>query len=351
MSNLAFNIHNLIKFDINLAGDERWGAGLKYSFFRVENNNDPDITLNIGKFHPSNHDCDVLSHRYYVRDNYFYIKDNGQGAKWELEILGFESGKTIINLRGKGPGLKGIIFPTFLAQEFLIPMIEYRLSQENNFLIHAGAASKGANALIFSGRPGSYKTTLIMDLIRRSSFEFLSDDRIIINRDSILSFPTSLFLFEFMINHIPTEKRNALINIKLLKKIFWNDNEKRVSPLIYSSKQKTLVFISKSNKNSLGVRNINFDEGIKKLLANNKAEYISSFSRTPYSQFFKYALIYSLVFPNNRLVKYWNILEESLENILRRVPMYEIELPYNYNMSVFKRILELLPSDTEVISC
>jgi len=342
MWHLNYNIHDLLK--IRVTGNERFDLGrkLKYLFFEGEEEiEDPNIVLNIGKFNPSNENCDIVAHKYYIKENYFYCKDKGKRIKWEVEILGFENGKTVVNFNGKDSGLKGIIFPTFLAQEFLIPLIEYKLAKKNYFLLHAGAVSRNSNAYIFTGRPGAYKTTLIMDFIRRTHFDFLGDDRVIVKKEKVLCFPTSLFLFEFMLKNMSTEKRSLFDNIHLFKQILIKKYEYNV-PLIDSSKLKSLFFISRVDRTNVNKIELTLKRGIDKLVVNNKAEYVTSTPRIPSSQFYKYILVYSLVFPDNELAKHWIVLRKGLEKILKDVPMYEIEMPHRYDLGVFNDVSKLI---------
>ena len=342
MWHLNYNIHNLLK--IRVSGNDGFDLGrkLKWVFFEGEEDiKEPDITLNIGKFKPSNNDCDIIAHKYHVRENYFYCKDKGKKTKWELEIFGFEEGNTTVNFNGKDSGLKGIIFPNFLAQEFLIPLIEYKLAQKNHFLMHAGAVSKNSNAHIFTGRPGAYKTTLIMDFIRRANFDFLGDDRIIVNKKRVLCFPTSLFLFEFMLKNISNENRSLLDDICLFKHILIRKNEYNM-PILNYSKFKSLFFVSRADINSVNKTELALKEGIDKLVVNNKAEYVTSTPTTPSGQFYKYMLVYSVVFPNNKIAEHGDVLRKGLEKVLKGVPMYEIEMPYEYDLGVFDEVLKFV---------
>lgn len=341
MWNLAYNIHDLVKININGTGPEGLGAGLKYSFFKSERNNDPDIILNIGKFYPSNYDCHILSHKYYVKNNYFYCKDKGKAAKWELEVFGFETGKTVINFNGKNSGIKGKLFPAFLAQEFLLPFIEYKLAQKGCLLLHSGAVSKNRGGFIFAGRMGSFKTTLIMDLIRRGNFSYLGDDRVIIDGDSIICFPTSLFLFDFMLRNGLTEKRNLINNFHLLYHLLNSDKPKNVQICSFTH-QRGIVFISRNDIAETVITNLTRDTGINKLKNNNKLELTNSIPSSPSEHFFKYTLFYSLIFPDNSLSNYWINLKDKLMDSLQEIPMYEIRMPKNYNIEIYNDIYQFL---------
>jgi hypothetical protein len=341
MWNIDYNIHDLLK--VKVRGNTRFdlGRNLKYSFFESSANlKNPDIILNIGKFRPANENCDFISHKYYVKDNYIYCKDKGRNTKWEVEINGFEDGQTTINFNGKGSSIKGILFPSFLAQEFLVPIIEYKLAQVNHFLIHAGAVSKDFKAYAFAGRPGSYKTTLIMDLIRRENCSFLSDDRIIMGKTKILPFPISLFLFNFMVNYMDTERRTIKHEICLFKRLLLKHQEE-VLPISHASTLNSLVFLSMGNTNRIDKINISLEEALNKLVINNRSEYVSYNPNQPSGSFHKYMLAYSLINPDNMIVTYWNNLYNNLKLIIRNLPIFEIKMPYEYSPNMANAIISM----------
>lgn len=342
MWNIDYNIHDMLK--IKVRGNTRFdlGRNLKYSFFESSAYlKNPDIILNIGKFQPQNVNCDFLGHKYYVKDNYIYCKDKGRNAKWEVEINGFEDGQTTINFNGKGAGIMGILLPSFLAQEFLVPIIEYKLAQVNNFLIHAGAVNKNINSYALAGRPGAYKTTLIMDLIRKEGFSLLSDDRIIISKNGVLPFPISGFLLDFMMNCMDTEKRTKLHEIILLKRLIFNQLGEAQS-IFSASTLKSLIFISRANTNHINERPIVLKEAIDKLIINNKSEYVSFNPTQASGSFNNYMLVYSLIFPENRIAAYYDKLHDNLKYVLLDIPMYEIEMPYDYSPDGFKKLLKYI---------
>ena len=344
MWNIGYDIHNLLKIKITGKYPSDLGRNLKYSFFKIGGNiDDPDIVLNIGKFRPSNEDCDYVSHKYYIKQNYIYCKDKGRNTRWEVEINGIEQGRTVINFNGKDSGIKGILFPTFLAQEFLIPTIEYKLAQKNNhFLIHAGAVSKGNDAYAFVGRPGAYKTTLIMDLMRKKNYSLLSDDRIIISKGGVLPFPISLFLFDFMTNFLDTEKRKKRDEIILIKKLLFDRCYRQKLPISSSSILKSLIFVSRADTNRINKIDVSLTDALNKLIINNKSEYISFNPTQPSESFHRYAMVYSLMYPENELLKYWDTLYGNLNDILRNLQMFEIIMPFEYNKNFINTICDYI---------
>jgi len=249
---LNYNIHNILKFHVcmNKQYSIVRNLNLPFSFFEVkEDIDDPDITINIGKFTPSNENCHIVDHKYYIKRNYFYCKDLEGRVRWEVEILGFENGKAVINFNGGALGPE-FLFLNLIAQELLlIPMLIYKLSQKRYYLIHAGAVSKENYGRVFVGRGGSSKTEIIVDFVK-SGFDYLGDDWIIISKNRVLSFPKNLsaFLFSIKRGFFPTESFSSVMDkiryfIYSQKNLTFNDETLRISD---SAILKTVYFISKT---------------------------------------------------------------------------------------------------------
>ena len=126
-----YNIHNLIKFKIL---SERTcirsldDINYFFSYFETEEFTNEDILLRIGQFTPANNDCKVIDHKYYVKENYFYCKDQEGHVTWEVEIHGFEHGKAVINFHSHSRRIEHFFLPEYLAQNIILrPLIELKL--------------------------------------------------------------------------------------------------------------------------------------------------------------------------------------------------------------------------------
>ena len=341
---LNYNIHDILKFKI--IRDKGRGLrdliNLKFSFFEVEDVDNPDITLNIGKFTPSNKNCYLVDHKYYIKENYFYCKDSEGKAKWEVEISGFEDGETTINFNGRIKGFQSFMNPDFIAQNLLIRLIEYKLSKKGYFLAHSAGISKNKQAYILSGRGGTFKTSLCMDFIRRGGFEFLGDDRVILHKDKVLSFPMSLRVFGFMCKHLPNEDFWNTFNKIRFAKWLWDGKDKRDTPIKIGepSKIKHLLFIVRTNKEIITVREISLKETIDRLITNNRLEDFISLGGMGINSgpYLKYALAYSYIFPDSSVATQKKKDLDVLKSILENVPIHEIEIPNNYDLNVFNEL-------------
>lgn len=348
MQILNYNIHDIIKFRIirDIGYGLRDLINLKFSFFEVEDVGDPDITLNIGKFTPSNENCYLVDYKYYIKENYFYCKDSEGKAEWEVEISGFEDGETIVNFNGRIKGFQSFMNPDFIAQNFLLRLIEYKLGRKGYFLVHSAGISKNNQAYVLAGRGGTFKTSLCMDFIRRGGFEFLGDDRVILHKDKVFSFPMGLRVFGFMCDHLPNEDSWNFPNKIRFAKCLWDTKSKKDNPIKVGkpSKLKSLLFIVRTNKETISERRIPLNEAVDKLIANNRLEDFISLGSMGINlgPHLKYVLADSYIFPDSRIAREREESGTMLRDILKNVTIHEIEIPYTYDINVFKRIYKFI---------
>jgi hypothetical protein len=344
---LNYNIHDALKFKIvrDKTHELFDSINLKFSFFEVDKVSEPDITLNIGKFTPSNEDCYVVDNKYHVKENYFYCKDSEGKAKWEVEIFGFEKGNTIINYHGQIFGLQSLINPDFIAQNFLLKMIEYKLGIRDYFTLHSGAISKGDKGYLLVGRGGSLKTTLIMDLVREFNFSFMSDDRAILHKDKIYSFPMSLNVFKYMMDYLPTENIGFYDKLRCMQYIYRKEYEKSFLSIDNLSKLEAMFFITKTNKQGVSVNTIEDKRDVvDRLIANNQIEdfvMLNGFGINS-GPFLKYVMAYSFIFHNNKVISQIDQQEKNLEKILENIPVCEVEIPLKYDKDVLNHVYDVI---------
>lgn len=347
---LNYNIHNVLKIKIvrNRKHDILKNINLPFSYFETDENIDnPDIILNVGAFAPSNNDCYVVEHKFHIKENYLYCKDSEGRVKWELEIFGFEEGKTIINFEGTFFGPEFMISDLIPQEMLLMPMIIYTLSEKGYYLIHAGGVSKDGCAYVFAGRGGSSKTELVMDFVK-SGFDYLGDDWVIIHNDKVLPFPKyfSEFVFSLKTGCLPTESFSSIMDkiryLNYLRKNPSLDND--ALKVSNSSALKVLFFVVKTNKGEVNIKNINQNKSIRRLISNNKIEMITSPSimGKEFGRYYNYMLAYSFVFPDTPIATYWRDSMRNLEEVLKNVPLYEIEIPSCYNQEIYNEIYKFI---------
>lgn len=343
---LEYNIHDILKFKIICEKKHISirNVDLPFSFFEVEEIDEAEIILNIGKFKPSNNNCYVVEHKYYIKENYFYCKDAGGRARWEMEIFGFEHGDTIVNFNGSILGPENTLIPNLLPQDNILePICGYKLCKKGYFLIHSAGVSKNNRATLLAGRGGAFKSRLAIDFIR-NEFDCLGDDLVIIHKDKVLSFPINFVIFSYKIKNFPPKNFHFLNKIHLARYLWKNSDQMNNIPITDSSVLKALLFVVKTNKQSVDKRELGQKEAIRKLITNNIVE--MNTTRIPsiigQGRYLRYMLAYSFVFPESRVATYWNDLKDGLEKILKNVPIYEVEISESYSSGTFSQVYEFI---------
>ncbi|MGF7119184.1 hypothetical protein [Methanobacterium oryzae] len=352
MTSEYYSINNLLTLEIkNIKRSFVEDLNNPFLYFKTDTKiENPDIILNIGKFNPSKDGCYLVDHKYHIRDNYFYCKDSGGKANWEFEIFGFEKGNTTINFSSKIRGLReNILFPALIYHNVILkPIIEYKLSLKGYYLIHAASVERNGNAYIFSGRGSSSKTSITMDLIRKGGYNFIADERVIVDsKGNSICFPMHPTTFDYRIKHLESEDFIS-IKRKINVLLYLFNNSKYEFSITKSSQTKTLFnLVRKNSINKVTIRkndNINF---IQKLIANEMSEMIKSPSMglVDYGfHFFKYLLAYSYIFPKSEVSNFFGKMENCLELSFKNVDVYNIEIPQNYDEGTFNAIHNFISS-------
>jgi hypothetical protein len=346
-----YNIHNILKIVINNNLKCNFFDRLNndLSYFQVEEFNNPDITLYLGDFVPQNDDCYAVDHKYYIKDNYLYCHDNLGQAKYETEIFGFEENETIINFnfKLKKPNILNLCLPMYI---FLLEgLITYKLASKGYYLIHAAGVSKNGKALILAGRGGSFKTSIVMDMIRELDFKYMSDDKIILKNNTVFAFPLNVHRFNFMMGNMENEKyKNILDKFNLLLYLIRNVDNYEL-PVESKSIMHNLLLITKAKSDKISVNTIKRENVLQKLVENNRLElslhgsHLPSLTKIKTNPFYRYMLEYSYIYPESQIARYWTILYNGLySSVLSDVT--EVQLPEKYNksqvLSVIKDLLD-----------
>ena len=351
---LNYNIHNILKLQILI--NKKFNAfkyfNVEHRFFEVETVENPDITLNIDKFTPSNADCYIVDNKYYIKKNYFYCKDSSDGTNWELEIFGFESGNTTINFDVKVPGIRGLLPILGVHNLFLSPLIDYKMANKGYFLLHSAGLGKGKKAFLLAGMGGAFKTTLAMDFTRKAGFGFFGDERVILHDGNIWSYPIGLISFDYRCRHLPTEKKRNfkdkidLIRFNLSK---YHNLENLKVNIADASRLCAIFFINRHSERRYLIHNkYDLKNAIKKIVINNEMEmnhaYMPNIMGISSNPFFEYMLAYSFIFPDSQIASHWDNLIRNLKENLENIPIYELEIPLEYDDIIYNNIYNYITS-------
>ena len=260
-----------------------------------------------------------------------------------MEIFGFEEGATTVNFNAKGVNYRNILLRSYWAQDIVRPIIEYKLVQRRLFPLHGGAVSKDSSAYIFTGRAGVFKTTLIMDLVRKAGFGYLGDERVIMGEEEILCFPASLFLFNYTLKHSATEDMGIVSKLRLFRQMI-SGEEKYETPVVRFAMPTALFFIERKDRLEVRCTKLSLRQAITKMIANNKLELSIHSPILSASHFLDYMLAYSFVFPRSMVATFWDTFTDGLGQALNGIPIYLLKMPVDYDMNTFESVRKYLGS-------
>lgn len=301
---MNYNIHNMVRMKVN--GDFKLKPlDMEFEYFRNNEDIEPDIVVNIGKFEPYNQDCYQVDNDYFVKEYYLYHK----GKDWEVQIDGFDY-NPIVNYNEHM--LTKLNMPSCpLTDHILLPIIQRILLEKGYWLTHCA----GVGNTLLVGHPHSFKTTLAMGLVQyrysllgaKDDYALLGDDYIVLKDNKMLSFPRFPSVFKYRLNHKDDENLNLLdkIRIRLWKKRDYDfiKNEAKV---------KRIFFLERVNYDCFDVVKIDSEEAKRRIFINQEIE-------DSYSMFSRYKTIYKSIFP----------IKELKPKINLNVPSYVVRFSEN----------------------
>lgn len=342
---LHYNVYDLATFTINRNRGLRFFnlINLKFDAFKVKSVPRPDIVLNISPFAPASQGCYLVDHGYHVKENYLFCREAEGKAGWELEVSGVEEGNTVVNFwTRRNFSIESLINPDWLAQSFLLRIIEYKLAGRGSILLHAAAVSKDGKACLLGGRGGSHKTTLCMDFVRRGGYRCLSDDRVIVSGNKVYGFPLHQSLFDFMCGHLETEFAWTFFKKIGYLRLLLREKEAN-HPLPEPATAKLLILLEKGKKVLDEGFHCTKNDLVRVLACNNRLEDFTDLMSWGIRSgpFLKCFLAYAYVFPEY-LNKYKEMVTGALQGFLIEIPAVRTSLPGTYRKDSFVTVKEIV---------
>ena len=190
-----------------------------------------------------------------------------------------------------------------------------------------------------------------MEIIRRNScYRLVGDDRIILGENGdVLSFPIFYELVLFKSLYLKDEHVSGLhekLKLYTFLKNFKKDKY-NLSSIFADRSRLNKVFLAVRNNSieKVVLEPINMDYLIESIVNSNKMEMIESgiSSSLGFVNFICYLQVYSYVFPDSQIAKYWENMLKELKIILKDSTLaYKILLPTEYKKDIFNEILEVL---------
>lgn len=336
------NIHDLIKVQVESMEGKLNDIRREFAYFLTEGVSAPDIRLTIGEFEPDTSGCSVIEDKYYIKNNYIYYEDSEGNAEWKIELKNISDGVPHIRVASEIKGLKNrFLHQNFIAKDILLRLVEAILLRKGYVLLHSASVARKGNAYLFFGRGGSFKTTLVMDLIREYDFKFLGDDHVIVGDGRIYSFPENLDIFEFMLNNLETERSWSFFDKIRFGYRSFTDHPDWSVDIIDECEVVAGFNLSRSHIPTFSISEENHP--FMKMEVNNQMEDFISLRKVNVSTgiLTKCLLSRSIIDPYGKKI-FKNELRSVLDSNLQGIPFYRLHLPTEYDKTYVEEIFSLL---------
>jgi hypothetical protein len=227
-------------------------------------------------------------------------------------------------------------------------MIEMLLGKKGFLLAHGAGMVKDGKAIVFLGRGGTLKTTIIMNAVR-NNLRILGEERLILcTKDDFKAYVFTMWpqIFEHLVNNSLDEDMNISKKVLLFKNLL---KERPSSQKVWHNDSAPIESIYLLKRKNSGVNNIEIhpvlkEHAIQKIIANNKAEiYGSQIPSILAKRYFSdYIAAYSFILPGSYIATYWENIERALDKMLDTISIYEIEISGKYSLNIYENILSLI---------
>jgi len=340
MKNIYYNIHELLRIKISsLSWHLIKDLNCLYSYFEKEEDEEPDLFVEIYDFVPDLSDCLSLDHKYFIRRNFIFLEDYDKGLKWKMQIEGL--GESQLKVKYFAPRsvyskFPWMFFPDLILHLYILqPLVEMLLFRKGLMVIHAGAVHRNGKAYLIAGRGGSHKTDFVIELMKRG-YDYVSDDMVILNGNEVLSFPHSISLFDFRNRYLGREEMNLFEKIRLF--MFLRRHPHHPFEIADHSSLGGITFVIPTNKQSIDVRNdLDIEEMLKMLLFNQMMERTSYVShKTIIGKFLE---AYRFIFPEFKFFPGQREWIELFMGNLKSIPFRVLEIPLKWESHFVEKLL------------
>jgi hypothetical protein len=321
-----FDIHNIIKFQLrnnNIAGFLK-NTNPEYKYFTVDEHVDPDFRVTVSKTFNANREEYGIKHAFKKRY-----------PKWEVEILEYENGFVDVTIIPYVNGVRKFFEYSALKNLYVRSLLYYCLIRKGCTLIHSSAVNIKDEAYVFIGRPGAFKTSIIMDLLRQPETSFLGEENVLLSDEKIYPFPLNIHSLNHKIKYYKNEDPPSVIH-KLFLGLSLLKNKTIDIPISKPCKTRKIFFLEKKNKFEC-IKN-NLEDLIDKLILNEVEEIditpTHTFSGISNNCFSEYL----------HEIRTLDSLEEKLRNVfikdISNVDMYSVSMPSSYEPGLISEFLK-----------
>jgi len=323
-----YNIHDVVKFQLvneNIRGIFH-NFNPEYEYFKVNENLKLDFRITLtNKITESNR----IDKKYTFRKNY---------KKWEIEIVEYKNSFIDIKIVPHLKGIYKVISYSALKSLYIRSLIYYCLIKKGSTLVHSSGININNKAYLFVGRPGVFKTSLLMDFLRNANATFLGEENTILHNGKIYSFPFHIKSLAFRIKHYKNENPQTIFH-KLWQVSSLLSKSKIKLPISEPCKLDKVFFIEKNTDFSCVNSTLSSLHG---KFVENELEELNIKCNLRLSAGIKDNLFSDFLIENNILSEIKNKLSEIFYNELTNCNIYNITMPNKYTPLLHNKILEII---------
>lgn len=261
MKEESYNIHDIISF--KLVNDCKFGGFLQtinpeYEYFRVDERIEPCFRITVTD--------KIITASKNINVKYKFRKDYN---KWKVEIIEYKNGFIDLIIVPKLKGIRKLISYTALKNVYVRSLIYYCLINKGSTLLHASGINLNDKAYLFVGRPGVFKTSLLMDFMRKTKATFLGEENVLIHDGYIYGFPFHIRSLNYRIKHYKNEDAQTQLQ-KILQVLSLFSKIDIKLPISENCKLKKLFYIEKDT--NFSCKKTTFNNIVNNLIKNEYSE-------------------------------------------------------------------------------
>lgn len=346
----SYNIHNLCSF--KLINNLRFGGFLadrnfEYQYFRVNDVYEPGFVIRAGEFKPSTEVVASIDDKYFVKDGYLFLKDSYGKCAWDIQIKDFDGTQSEIDISASFRGFRKCIKYSAVKNIFVRSLISLHLILRKSALIHSSAVSFDDNAFLFVGRPGVFKTSIVMEFIRNYGAQYLGEENTIVRDGMAYPFPLNIKSFEYKQKYFDNENPSSKFQkLQLIKHVLCGRCFNNV-PISKPCKIAGVFLLKKGDSFSIAKTELNGNM-LADFLDNEKLEIgvtpTHMLSGVKENHFDEYINAYTAVVNESWLRNIWIELEKIIVDSYKNAGIFSVHVPVNFNNNICRELFAEIAS-------
>jgi hypothetical protein len=333
-----YRIYDFLEFQIrtNFNNIRPFNRNIEYEYFLCKKNKvSPSFIINSGfKNNLHNENQEYCYSSKVIKKKYNYT----------IKINGLYNDKTILDIDVDYKQWRHY-FAAYVSKNLYVrSLITLHLLRNNSTLIHGGGITLKGKAILFAGRPGVFKTSLIMDSIRDYGAKYFGDENVLINNGKMYPFPLNLQSFIYKVNNYKTENaKNKIQKLALWGTLLLNAKQSK-EIIAFPSKVKAIVYIEKGT--SFEIKEIDRLEAYQALYFNEIEELniapTHSLSGIKYNDFYNHLLNYEKKHKGTFQYNFTEKFKTIVSNFVDNTKTYKVTVPKKYSKDLLCKILRTL---------